>query len=220
MNMPALKGQSDIVGAVIIVLIAIALVGIGFGFGLPLIEKNQDRGVENRVNSFFDPANTDSLSAKIKAVANSGGREEVRIDVEGVTRLYPSSFSGPEKNSIEFTFQSRVSRFAVNEGWISVSGTSCPPAMGAIGTDEPVAVCVKADNTGGGVYNITYRLQMRELEDALKRNGLRINLVQHPASSVLSSGSATSVRIEVDSRRQENVGGKNLITADVKILLV
>lgn len=220
MNMPELKGQSDIVGAVIVVLIAVALVGIGFGFGLPLIEKNQDRGVENRIDSLFSPANTDSLATKIKDAANSGTRQEARFDVEGVTRLYPSSYPGPENNSIEFTFQSRVSRYAVGQGWISASGAGCPPAIGAIGTNEPVAVCVRADYAGGDVYNVTYRLHTRELEDALKRNGLKINLVQHPSSSVLSSGSATTVRVELDSRRQENVGGKNLITADVKVLLV
>jgi hypothetical protein len=134
--------------------------------------------------------------------------------------LYPSDYAGPENNSIEFTFQSRVSRYAVGAGWISTSGSGCPPTIGAIGTDEPVVICARADDTGQGIYNITYRLYMRELEDALERNGLEINLLQHPSSSVIASGGKTSVRIEFDTRSQQNVGGKNLITANVKILLV
>lgn len=219
--MRPLKAQSDIVGAIMIVLIAIALVGTALAFGLPLIQKNQDRALEERVNAVFNPENSNSLPAKIESVANSGGKDQIDLDVEGATRLYKWDSPGPVKNAIEFSFKSRVSRYAIDAGWIPLSPEKCPdPEVGTIGTDEPSVVCVRADSSGSGFYNITYRLYLRELEDTLQRNGFKINLVEHSSTSVLASGGTVSIRVEFDSREPTFVGNKNLITTSVKILLV
>lgn len=218
--MQFLKAQSDIIAVVLIVLIAIGLLGVAYTFGFPLIQKNQDRALEDRAKSFFNLQNINSLPAKIQAVANSGGRGSATLDVNGVTRLYPGSWAGPENNSIDFGFQSRVSSYAADKGWISLSGAACPPASGTIGQDEPSVICVRADSTPGGFYNITYRLYSRTLEDAQKRNGFRIDLVQNPGSTLLSSKSSANIRIEFDGRSQQLVGTENLIITGVKILLV
>lgn len=212
--MQSLKAQSNIIGAILIVVIAIALVGVAFTFGLPYIQKNQDRALEERVDAVFDETNANSLPAKIKSVANNGGKDIVEINVEGVTILDPA------ENSISFSFRSSVTSYAAGSGWVTLSGESCPPPVGNIGVHEPIVVCVRADQITADSYNITYKLYARELEDAEQRNGFKINLLQHPASSLVSSGSSTTVRVEFDARRPETVGSKNLINTDVKILLV
>lgn len=220
--MQSLKAQSDIIAVILIVLLAIGLLGVAYTFGIPLIQKNQDKAIEERAKAFFNPGNINSLPAKIEAVANSGGKDSATLDINGVTRLFPGSYVGVQNNSIDFSFQSSVSSHAEGIGWISLTSGSCNPSpkAGIIGQDEPSVVCVRADRTAGGLFNITYRLYMRELEDAEKKNGFSINLLQHPASSTVSSGVEANVRIEFDGRRQVTRGTKNLIITDVKILLV
>lgn len=218
--MPFLKAQSDIIAVVLIVLIAIGLLGVAYTFGLPLIQKNQDRALEDRAKAFFSTENINSLPSKLQNVANSGGKDTANLDVTGITKLFPGSHVGIENDSIDFTFQSRVSSYAVDKGWISLSSTSCPPMNGVIGQDQAASVCVRADSTTAGYYNITYRVQMRTLEDAQRKNGFGINLIQNPASSLISSHSTVSIRLEFDSKTQQAIGSENLIITNVKVLLV
>ena len=209
----ALKGQSEIIAVVLIMLIAIGLLSVAFTFGLPLVQKNQDRSLDQRVQSFFDPGNVNSLPSKIKSVANNGGKESISLDVEGLIELDEA------ENSIAFSFQSSVASHAV-EQTVALSGDTCPPAEGIIGLQEPSVLCVSTYLTSGGFYNVTYKLYLRELEDAEKKNGFKINMLKHPAGLNSVGGSGSSVRIEFEQRRPEILGQKNLINTDVKILLV
>lgn len=224
--MQALKGQSDIIAVVLIVLIAIGLLGVAYSFGLPLIQKNQDRALDDRVKGFFATNNVNSLPAKIQSVANSRTKDAATIDVRGAMRLMPgqepgAQFTSMNNNSIEFSFQSAVASFARDAGWIPLSGSSCNPVSnGIIGQDEAAVVCARVDSTGGGFYNVTYRLQFRTLEDAQKRNGFAIKLLQHPSSPLLSSSDKNQVRVEFDQVRTVTVGSQTLIITDVKVLLV
>lgn len=220
------KGQSDIIAVVLIVLIAIGLLGVAYSFGLPLIQKNQDRALDDRVKGFFATNNVNSLPAKIQSVANSGTKDSATIDVGGTMRLVPgqepgAAFTAINNNSVEFSFQSAVASFARDAGWIPLSGAGCDPVSnGIIGQDEPAVVCVRVDSTGGGFYNVTYRLQFRTLEDAQKRNGFAIKLLQHPSSPLVSPDDNIQVRAEFDQRRTVTLGSQTLIITDVKILLV
>ena len=221
--MQFLKAQSDIIGVILIVLIAIALIGVAFTFLGPLLTKNNDRALGDRVEAFFSTTNPNSLPAKIEAIANGGGRDTAVLDLtpgSGIAFIYPATYAGGQNNSIDFSFQSTDTKYAADGSWVSASGGSCPPTAGALGQEGPSVVCVRTDKTSGGRYNITYRLQMRELEDAEKANGFRIDLVQHPASPASLGGTTSEIRIEFGGRTQTTVGGKNLIITSVKILLV
>lgn len=216
------KGQSDIIAVVLIVLIAIALLGVAYTFGLPLINKNQDQALSNRVDAFFSQTNSNSLPAKIQAVANGGSKDQVTLDVTGITRLAPGGTAGVNNNSIDFSFQSSVSTKGADQGWISLSGAQCSPGPvpGIIGQDQPSVVCARADKVSANLYNITYRVYFRELDDAQQRSGFLISLEQHPASSLISSGGSPNIRIEFDKRQEVVQGSKDLIITYVKILLV
>jgi hypothetical protein len=220
MFMKFLKGQSDIIAVILILVLAIGLMGIAYMFGLPLINKNQDEVIDKRAQAFFSETSANSLPSKLRSVANSAGKDQIIIDLNGITRLFPYDDVSIENNSIEFTFTSTVSSKNADGNWVSLTGGACPPATGVLGYDEPTVICAKASRTGGGTYNVTYKMFVRELEDAEKKNGFKINLVRHPASQLISSGEKRAIRLEFDKREQQQIGQKTLITTNVKVLLI
>jgi hypothetical protein len=82
-----LKGQSDIISAIIIIVIAIGLVGTAFTWGLPLIQKQQDTAMVERVANYFSNDNTNSIQKEIVSVATNGGEESFTEDVPGFWQL-------------------------------------------------------------------------------------------------------------------------------------
>jgi len=219
------KGQADIVSAVIIIVIAIGLVGTAYMWGLPLIQKRQDSALVDRTFSYFNEDNSNSLVKKIESIAKNGGEETFSVDVNGVWILYPCRDAGVsgclsgynfENNSLHFSFFSRVSNMGTNEGWIALSSTEpCPAGAASLGSD-PYVVCVRADSVAGG-FNITYRVQFRELDESAQR-GFKIVLL--PTLSGLTTSTSKSLRISRGNVYSQDVGGgKTLIITEVKILL-
>jgi len=219
------KGQADIVSAVIIIVIAIGLVGTAYTWGLPLIQKRQDSALVDRTFSYFNEDNVNSLVKKIESIARNGGEETLAVDVNGIWVLHPCNDAGVsgcvsgydfENNSLHFSFFSRVSNTGANEGWIALSGAeSCPAGTATLGSD-PYIACVRADSVAGG-YNITYRVQFRELDESAQR-GFKIELF--PTLSGLTTSTSKSLRISRGNVYSQDVGsGKTLIITEVKILL-
>ncbi len=225
-----MKGVVEIVSILLIVVFAIALVAAAYEYGLPLIQKRQDTATVDTVKTYFDPNNVNSLPAEIVNIANNQGQTQFISSVGGFWQLYPCADTmpgggyysgcgnfGAENNSIAFTFASRASEIAPNVGWVSLSGTNCPPANGNLGSDPADVVCVRTDSTGLGVYNITYRIWFRQLVDP-NGNIYKINLLQHPSTALTSTGS--SVQIIFGDRITSSSGGKTISITEVKILLV
>jgi hypothetical protein len=226
------KGQSDIISAVIIIVIAIGLVATAYTWGLPLIQKRQDSALANRAFNYFNEDNMNSLVKKIESIARNSGEDTFSIDVNGIWTLYPcrdadigvrGCMSGYdiENNSIHFSLYSRVSNIGINQGWITLSSTeACPAGKTIIGSD-PYVVCARADSYAGG-YNITYRVQFRELEESPQEGmnltrGFKIVLI--PAIN-LTRSTGNLVRITRGDVYSQDVGGnKTLIITEVKILL-
>lgn len=225
------KGQADILSAILIVLLAIGLLSTAYLYGFPLIQKRQDTAVVDRVNSYFLQSSANSLPSKIEAIANSGGEATFTLDTRGSWNLYPCADKdvggsylsgcgnfGENNNSIEFSFVSKITNIAVDKGWVSLTGGAvCPPKTGLLGSDKSSVVCSRADSVEGG-FKTTYRIWFREVDDATNTNGFKISLLQHPSTSVVSTGQ--NVKIFFSNRRQEAVGQKTLIITEIKILLV
>lgn len=228
MSLP--KGQSDIIAVILVVLIAIGLVSVAYAFGIPLIEKSQDRAIDSRVRAFFDPGNVNSLPEKVKTVANNGGTESINLDVNGQMTLDET------ENSISFLFRSRVTSIAPDlsppNDWVSLTGEPCPSSGGAqdgfIGISEPFIVCAKSVSRDNGFFDVTYKMYMRELDDAEQKNGFLVQLKKNPISLSQASGSDVTTRLEFGQRSEVNKPAdppdhpvdRNLITTDVQILLV
>lgn len=203
-----LKGQSDIISAIIIIIIAIGLLGTAYTWGLPLIQKQQDTALAERVSNYFSNDNTNSIQKKIVSVATNGGEDIFTNDVSGFWQLVPNGTFSINNNSISFTFFSRVSNVATGQ-WVSLNGVSCPAVSGSIGED-PYSVCARADTLSNG-YNITYKLQFRLLQGNGK--GYEIYLLQHP------SGLLTSTVKLLRIQKGNSYTSGNLIITEVKILL-
>lgn len=212
------KSQADIISIALIVIIALSLAGTAYLWGIPLIQKRQHTIMVERVQSFFDRENVNSITSKIENIARKGGEDVFVSTEEGLWVLYPYDHPSPENNSIQFTIFSKVSNIAVGtEKDISfTSGATCPPSSGTLGIASASVVCGRADVFSDG-YNITYKLYFRELEESPKK-GYKINLVKYsPTSPPSSSGKTVRIsRGEISTITQD---GKTLIITEIKILL-
>jgi hypothetical protein len=210
------KGQTDILSAVIIIIIAVGLVGTAYNWGIPLIQKQQDTSLVERVEGYFRGDIENSIEKKIVSVATTSGEETFSEDVPGLWQLVPNSSLSIDNNSLSFNFFARVSNIAPlqKDQWISLNGVPCPPNPGFIGEDA-YAVCARADSVSNG-YNIMYKIQFRPLQGGSQ--WYEIVLLQHP-SGLLNSTSKT-LRIERgNSYATTTTTGQNLIITEVKILL-
>jgi len=205
------KAQADIISAVLIIIMGLTLVSVAYMWGIPLIEKRADTTLVERTYKTFDPNNERSVTRMIKHISNYGGEDVVSLDTNGLWTLYPNDSITPENNSIQFSFQSKVSNIGVDGGWIPLSSGSTNP-IGEFGLDESYVVFGRADTAPGG-YNITYKAWFRSLNVTSTNKIYNVILVKHPSGSLTSSGKTLRVlRGEV----KEQV---NLITTEIKILL-
>ena len=94
------------------------------------------------------------------------------------------------------------------------SSDSCPPPIGTTG-QNPYVVCVRADTYGTG-YNITYKVQFREL-DSDSTQGFKILLQPQIPNIVLSTGN--SIRFTRGNAYTATIGEKTLNIIEVKVLL-
>ena len=222
-----LKGQSDVISAVLILVIAIGLVGTAYVWGIPLIQKRQDSAYSDRVDSYFDQSGM-SIVGKISTIAANGGEDTFTSDVSGIWTLNPcvdavdtscaqQPYYNFENNSLEFSFFSTVSQYGVGQGWITLSSTDpCPSPSANVG-QNPYVVCVRSDTNGNG-YNVTFKVQFRELDTSDDTQGFKIVLI--PTIPNLNTSTANSIKISrgnvfstIDS------SGKTLIVTEVNILL-
>lgn len=206
------KGQSDIISAVIIIVIAVGLVGTAYTWGIPLIQKQQDTALVERVSNYFGNDNVNSLQKEILSVATNGGEETFSEDVSGFWQLIPNGTADINNNSMSFTFFSRVSNIATGQ-WVSLNGVACPAKAGTVG-DDSYAVCARADSILNG-YNITYKIQFRPLQSS--NQIYEIYLLQSPSGLLTST--AKLLRIQKNNAYTLNANGQNLIITEIKILL-
>lgn len=159
-----MKGVSEIISAVLVVLIAIALISVAYTWGLPLIQKTRGEAISERVHTYFNPDNAASLQRKMIGAISLGGESVFNLDVDGIWVIVPYDAHNPENNSIQFTFFSKVTKVMYGAGWVPVFGGGCDANAGYLGVDNPYITCARADPIADG-YNITYKIQFRELID-------------------------------------------------------
>lgn len=211
-----MKAQSEIVSVVLIITLAISLTATALMWGLPLIQKRQDAAVVERVASYFNQDNPNSLPSEIEFIANTGGEKTFVFDARGLL------FLNETENSISFTFFSKVRDVCLAgepgcPGWISKTvGATCPPSTGIIGKDKVSVVCERADAIADG-FNITHKIYFRRLYDVTGTKGVEIDLVKHEASPLTSTGKM--LRIFYFTRESVVSDGKTISVTKVKILL-
>ena len=208
-----MKGQQEALSAVLISGIMIGVVGSVYFWGVPLIQKNKDNSLLETSESFMS-----DLDAKIKFVANNGGRDSVVINVPAIVR-----FDG---QSVELSIDTEGTIYAANAeiplGRSSTSSlkqdtTVSPPVYyGVWGIDDPVLFNVKSTEVSEGRYNTRYRLQYIELRNDKTTKDYKIALT----GSGSSGGEGKTIIIESSGDNSNIVNGRTLISSLVKISIV
>lgn len=202
------KAQADIVSAIIVVLLALSLTSAALLWGLPLIQKQQDMRLVERVNNAFNQ----ELPSRIEGVARSWGSDRFSLDVDGIW------FLNETENTVSFTFFSKVSDKGTDQ-WI---GMGCDPEQGFVGQggrfgiDKPSIICAKAMQTGSG-FNITYKIGYRELLNIDETKFYKIKLVK--SAGGVSSSTGKDITISFKNTKDESTEQKTLIITEIEILL-
>ena len=227
------KAQADIISSVLIVIISLSLVASAYSWGMYLIEKRKGSTIVERVAKYFDRSNVNSIASRIEDVAISGSEVTFSLDVDGIWILNPCSEktissgcigNNVDNNTITFSFTAKAADVKVGSGWIP---NTCGTGTGLLGKDTPTVVCKKAD-TSGGYYNLTYKLWLRELDDSLSSptTGIKYLLVPaqiercKPTTPTYCASTGKSVKLSRGEMRQTSIGGKNLITTEIKVIFV
>jgi hypothetical protein len=202
-----MKGVSEKVSAVLIVLIVASIIGVVYNWGVPLIEKTHAEVNADRVHSYFNPNNKESLQQKIVEVANFGGETTFFMDADGVWTLNNTD------NSISFKFFSKVTKIAANGVWVPVFSSTCDHTTTGSLSDPPYITCAQARPSGTG-FEITYKVWFRNL--SIDYNNLRLIQLNQGGSS---SSTSKSLKITQGGTTSTTVGDKTLTIANVIIKL-
>jgi len=219
------KAVSEVISITLVVLMGIALAGTAYMWGMPMISKRQDTSGVERLYSYFDRSNSNSLVRKIEFIAKNGGEDTFVSDTEGLWILHPYDEGGDDANSLEFETLSKVSNIAITNpaigiDWIALtSGGSCPPGTGIVGFDPSYVVCAKAESFGEG-FRIIYKILFRELYESAGLKGYRINLINHPSGQLSSASKKVRVSRGTVQTCSPPQCEKTLIITEIKILLV
>jgi hypothetical protein len=203
-----LKAQSEIISIVLVTIVAISLVSTAYFWGIPLIQKQQDTSLVERVFNNFNPDNPNSLPRRMQYIINVGGDEIYTVAADGVWRL------DDVNDSLEFSFLAKVSNFPEGGDFYPVgSSASCNETIGIIGKDNSYIVCGSSIRVEGDRFQITYRIKFIELKDTTGENYYKVDIVK-PITSP-STSSSKSIRLT----REEPVKEGNNITTKLRIIL-
>lgn len=209
-----MKGQSEIIGYVMLFLIGIGLVGTAIIWGIPLIHKKQDAKKMDDIYNFFL-----LLNEKIKSVAKGGVEETLTFPAEGVATLFPSNYNGIENNSIVFSISSKVSNVVVGEGWIPITTANLKESPHAIlGIDQPSVIFAKSTKVGE-YFEVNYRLWLRGLYDPATGKTHKIVLVREDGKPDALSSTSRIIHLKHGRTYEMEVNGKTYLVTEVVIIL-
>ena len=213
-----MKGQTEVLSAVLLSGILIGVVGSVYFWGIPLIQKNKDNALLESSETFMT-----TLDEKIKFVANNGGRDKVVINVPSIVR-----FDG---QSLELSLETEGTIYAVdapiqlgrtsssNLKWCTPNTQpACDPPSpyGSWGIDDPVLFTVKSTEISQNSYTTYYTLDYIELRNDNTLRDYKIELT----GSGTSGGFEKTIVIENQGDSTTVRNGRTLISSVVKISIV
>ena len=189
-----MKGQQQIVSAVLLTGILVTIVGSVYLWGIPLIEKNKAVNTLHNAEDFME-----RLNNKIKFIANNGGQDTITFNLPG-TIVFDST---KDPKTIYVVLRTKGSIYS-SGGKIPLSRNITKNTGNWVSTD-PESIYVMSNKTSEDNYINTYGLFFRSLK---KRNGDKylINLT----GSTTSAG--TDHDIVIENRGSER-NGKTISTA-------
>ncbi len=199
-----MKGQSEVVSAVLISGILISMVSTVYFWGLPLINKSRDTSSLTNAESFML-----SLDKSIKdiAAAAPGSRENIRMSSPGLIRV--------SSDKIIYSVQTEGTIYATDAAIPLGSTKNCDSnSAGEFGVDEPAVICVNSNQISQTDYTNVYSLSYRSLE-----SGLKIYKIMISGSSDQTSSKNTIIIENSGIFPTTDTDGKEITTINVQITL-
>jgi hypothetical protein len=196
-----MKGQ-EVLSVILISGILIGVVGSVYFWGVPLIQKNKDISTLENSENFMRNLNT-----KIKNVANTGGRDQLVINVPGLLK-----FDGGEFQLIIDTEGVIYAR----DSEIPLGRNSCAATEGVFGASDPETLCVKSVKLGEQSYRTTYTLKYITLKSSNALKDFQISLM----GGLRSGGADSTVIIENKVSTSTTQDGRTVIKTLIEINIV
>ncbi len=195
-----LKGQ-EAVSVLLISGILIGVVGSVYFWGVPLIQKSRDAQLLENAEALML-----LIDQKIKTVAASGGRENIKIVEPGTIR-----FSG---GKIHYNISTDGTIYATDASIPLGETRNCDDTKaGVLGQDDSAVLCVASNQLSSAKYQNTYSLSYRNLTSGLKIFRIVLN-------GAAASGSAeSSIIIESGSVTETTENGKQVVTVNIDIAI-
>jgi hypothetical protein len=196
------KGQQEILTSILLTGILITVVGSVYLWGIPLIQKNRSAATLESAELF-----SKNLAEKIKFIANTGGKDQMTINIPGVV------FFNNESGTIEIALQTEGTIYST-EGEIPIIGNYCVLTTGTWGVDKPEVLCATTKSLGENKYTTDYVLGFRPLQSENKI--YKISLV----GDISSGGIDHKIIIENAGSKSTTESGKVLIETFIKISII
>jgi len=211
-----MKGQTQVLGYLIIVVVVAGLISSAMLWGVPLIQKRKDAKRTDDVKNFFV-----LLAKTIEEASREGTKETLYLNVEGMFELYPINYTGAKSgeynNSIVFKFLTKSPGIPVGTDWIPIETQNMKESPYAVsGLDTAYILMHKAKRTATD-FEIEYRLRFRSVMDHLSDKVYKIILVGSDAKTLKRSVSQ-SVTIIPQRTYNQTINGITYIFTEVKIV--
>jgi len=192
-----MKGQQDVLSAILISGILIAVVV--YLWGVPLVEKNRDISILQNSEEFMR-----LLDEKIKFISNHGGRDTIEINVPGLVEFSPS------EQKIYLTLETQGTIYAA-EIESPLGKNECTMAQGLWGQDDSSTLCVKSNKIEENKFRTIFSLGYIELKD---KNGIESYKIELSGKSAIG-GEAHNIIIENKGVEKSDSLTKTLISITI-----
>ena len=186
-----MKGQQAI-SVILLTGILIVTVSSIYFWGIPLIQKNKDIALQENAENFMR-----NLAERAKYIANNPGREQIRLDIDGVLRY--------DGDSIELEVETKGTIYEAG-GFIPLGKNNCFDTNGTWGVNTPETLCVKSQLIGERSYLTTYKLNFVRL-DTSGADAFKIQLTGNPKQS----GGSRTILLENRGTTEGIEGSKNVV---------
>jgi len=200
------KGQQQVLSAILLTGILIGIVGSIYLWGIPLIQKNKDIALLQSSEQFMK-----ILDEKVKNIANSGGRDQLRITLPATVRI--DSGASPNQWVMSMYISTQGTIYAIGTE-IPLKNSTCTATQGSWGSDEPGILCVKSVKLDENKYTTTYTLSYVRLDVP---NTIRSYSLELSSTGSKSIGMGHSIVIENLGTSEVQEGGRTVTKTRIRI---
>ncbi|MFB6075665.1 MAG: hypothetical protein ABEK17_00835 [Candidatus Aenigmatarchaeota archaeon] len=208
MNM---KGQTQIMSAVLLTGIMVGLISVAYIWGGPMIQKQKDIVKLNNMENFME-----NLNKEIRDVAKNGGTSKLNVDLPGLLRIVNNG-SGCNNNVDKIILEFETQGTAIEPGTEIVLEGEDKSVTKPMGNEAGV-ILEKAEKMGDK-YRMSIKLFFRELVG--QEDSYIINLVPSRRTQIgsIRSGSLerTIVITNIGSGDGTGSNGKDLSCNNIQI---